>query len=43
MARRYGGMGAVGPQDINNNFYFQSGVGTIARGSYVGAGWVIML
>jgi hypothetical protein len=42
-AHRHGGMGAVGPQDINNNFYFQSGVGTIARGSYVGAGWVIIL
>ncbi|MTB50338.1 porin [Lewinella sp. W8] len=42
-AHRHGSMGAVGPQDINNNFYFQSGVGTIARGSYVGAGWVIIL
>lgn len=41
-ARRTGGPGDGNPRDINNNFYQQAGVGAVKRGSYLGAGLVVI-
>lgn len=41
-AYRAGSSGEGQAELINNNFYRQPGVGSVQRGSYVGAGWVIM-
>lgn len=42
-ARRSGGAGEGHPTAINNNFFRQSGVGSVRRGSYWGTGWVVIL
>ncbi len=41
-AYRKGDEGEGRPQDINNNYFQQTGVGPVMRGSYFGAGWVVL-
>lgn len=41
-AYRAGDAGQGEPQLVNNNFYQQPGVGAVKRGSYLGAGWVVV-
>ncbi len=42
-AHRAGDAGEGPPQLTNNNFFQQPGVGAVRRGSYFGAGWVVIL
>lgn len=42
-AHRAGSSGEANQKLINNNYYTQPGVGLVERGSYFGAGWVIIL
>ncbi|MEM9260179.1 MAG: hypothetical protein AAGA62_11070 [Bacteroidota bacterium] len=41
-AHRNGRAGAGQASLINNNYYQQTGVGAVLRGSYFGAGWVVV-
>lgn len=42
-AHRAGNSGEGNPSEINNNFYWQPGVGRVQRGSYFGTGLVVII